>query len=509
MSLATRVLTAVVAVGATGVLVAGVLDPAALAADAGLVAAAQPGAARVGLGDLPTSLVCPPAPRLQAEVDGDAGGTDEDFQAAGSTEQTTTVRADGADATAVVGRTLPPQDLAAQDLVGEGAGLIAVGSGSEQPVVVEAAPDAPVAGLQVTRTDDGDLAGLAASSCTTPTETAWLVGGAVEAGRSGRIVLSNPSATVASVDLTVLTPEGPVAPAAGQDLAVGAGTSREVLLEALLPPTTALAVGVTARGAAVAGQLVDTYVSGVRAQGVEHVAATSPATAFTVPGVLAAARTTTLRLANPGPEPAAVGWQVLGDDGALVLAAEAVTTVPPGAVVDLPLDLTGPDGEPAAGPVALQVSADQPVLGAVQVRLGRDDGLSEIAWAAPAPALDDEALTLVGPEGVRSFVSLAAGEAAEVRLQRLDAAGELVDDEVAVVLEPGTTRTIEVDDDAVAVRLVVVSGTVHAALALTGGPDGEGGTFFSVVPVQVPPATTDEVTVGPLPEDVLRAPTSP
>ncbi len=498
MSLATRTLTALVAVAATGVLAAGVVDPAALAADAGLVAAEQPGPVQVGLGPLPAALVCPPAPRLQAEVDGDAEETDEDFGAQGSTEQTTTVRTLGPDAAAAAGRALPPQDGTAEDP-----------AGSTQPVVVEAERTDLLAGLQLTTTDDGDLAGLVAGSCTAPAETSWLVGGAVEAGRSGRVVLANPSRTAATVDLTVLTPEGPVSPPAGQDLAVGAGTSREVLLEALLPPTAALAVGVSARGAAVAAQLVDTQVDGVRPQGVEHVAATSPATSLTIPGVLAGSRTLTLRLANPGTVPAAAGWQVLGPDGVVAPTGEAVVTVPPGGVVEVPLELVGPDGDRVDGPVAVQVGADRPVLGAVQVQVARADGRSERAWVAPAPELTGEALAVVAPDRVRTYLSLAAAEAAEVQVQQLDAEGEPVGDEVDLVLEPGTSLTRPVTADAAAVLVRVVSGRVHAAVPMTIEASGDPkNTFVAVVPVQVPPATTDEVRVGPLPEDVLR-PTSP
>lgn len=512
MSLVTRTLSALLAVGATGVLAAGVVDPGALAVDAGLVAADQPGASEVALGRLPSTLVCPPAPRLQAEVADDAGGTDEDFQAAGTTTSSTVVRSVGSSGAAVSGRTLPLDDAAAgEDLSGQGEGSAAAGTGSEDPVVVQAAASQLLAGLQLTSAQDGDLAGVAASSCTTPAETSWLVGGAVEAGRSGRVLLSNPSATTAVVDLTVLTPAGPVSPPAAQDLAVGAGTSREVLLESLLEPIEALAVGVSARGAAVAAQLVETQLDGVLPQGIEHVAATTASTALTIPGVLAAGRTLTLRVANPGADAAAVGWQVLGADGVLPLSGEAVVTVPAGAVLDLPLDLSSPDGTLVGGPVAVQVGSDRPVVGAVQVQQRYGAGRSERAWVQSAPALQDEALALVAAtEGVRTFLSVTSADAAEVLVQPLDAHGEPAEDELSLTLAPGTTRTERIGADVAAVRLRVVSGSVHAALVLTADAPGERpGRFVAVVPVRVPPPTTDAVTVAPLPADVLTGPGTP
>lgn len=509
MSLATRVLTAVVAVGAAGVLAAGVVDPDDLAADVGLVASGRPGATQVGLGGLPSALVCPPAPRVQAGVGGDAGSTDEDFQAAGDTESATTVLALAPTGeAALTGRTLPADPADTEQLTGAGPGVAAAGTGSQEPVLVEADPALLLAGLQLTRTGSGDLAGLAASTCTAPAETSWLVGGAVEPGRSGRVVLSNPTATAASVDLTVLTPQGAVEPPAGQDLSVAPGSSREVLLEGLLPPTAALAVGVSARGAVVAAALVDTDLSGVRAQGVEHVTASRPGTDLTITGVPAGNRTATLRLANPGDGPAAVGWQVLGADGELVLAGAAVVTVPAGGVVEVPLEITGPNGEPADGPVTVRIGSDLPVAAAVQLVRDLPDGRSERAWVPPAPAVTDEALTLVAPQGVRTVLALSSDQAAQVVMQQLDDGGEPVGEDVVVDLAPGSTVARAVQDaDVAALRLRVVSGQVHAALTLTA--DAVGGrraAFVSVVPVQVPPPTTDEVTVAPLPEDLLRDP---
>ena len=207
-------------------------------------------------------------------------------------------------------------------------------------------------------------------------------------------------------------------------------------------------------------------------------------------------------MANPGVETAAVGWQVRGPDGALVPAGESVVTVPPGSVVDLPLDVTGPG---AAGAVAVHIGSDVPVVGSVQITWGRDEGRSERAWAVPAPAIDHEALALTAPGGVRTFLSLTSEDGADVTVQHLDAAGELVDDDLVTELQPGEVQTSLVGPDVAAVRLLVTSGVAHAALALTSQDEPRRPhTFFSVVPVQVPPPTTDAVTVAPLPEDLLR-----
>ena len=92
-----------------------------------------------------------------------------------------------------------------------------------------------------------------------------------------------------------------------------------------------------------------------------------------------------------------------------------------------------------------------------------------------------------------------------------DADGQPVGDELVVDVAPGTTTTRAIDDtDVAALRLRVVTGQVHAALSLTAdAPDAQQNTFFSVVPVQVPAPTADEVTVARLPQDVLRSAPSP
>ena len=84
MNLAGRVVTTALAVAATGALAAGLVDP-------GRPAPAEPGSsrptsrerARSVSGRLPSTLVCPPAPRV---ADAGAEDADEDFQAEGDTD---------------------------------------------------------------------------------------------------------------------------------------------------------------------------------------------------------------------------------------------------------------------------------------------------------------------------------------------------------------------------------------------------------------------------------------
>lgn len=502
--LVTRAAVALVAAAALGALGTGLVDPRGWA-PAGAAVAQQPASGEVDLGGRPSVLVCPPAPRLVSEVSADEA--DEDFRADSPARTATVLRTVGGPAVSAL--TLPADEEPPTGLYGEevGDGTL-VETDGRQPVVLQAGPEATVGALSVHVADDGDLAGLAASTCGFPAEASVLVGGGVEPGRSGRVVLSNPGTTTATVDLVLLTPQGPVSPPAAQALAVPAGTSRDVLLEGLVDPTPALAVGVTARGGAVVAHLVDTRISGVRAQGVEQVAATQPATDLTLPGLRPGPSVTaTLRLANPGSAPAAVGWQLAGPDGAVAQQGETVATVPAGSVAEVPLDgLRGPDLPEA---FAVRVTSDQPVAATVEVRLERAGGLADLAVAHPAPRLAGQALVpLPDGEDVRAALALAGTDGAgTVELVGLDADGEQVGETDEVRVEPGRTALVGVPPDAVQMVVRVVSGEVAAAVLLRSEPEGgPGASFGSVLPVLSPPPGPASVVVGQLSPDVLRAP---
>lgn len=504
--LVVRAVVAVAAVAAVGVLGTGAVDPRGWSL-AGTVVAGQPSAGEVDLGGRPSVLVCPPAPRLGAEVGSDE--SDEDFRADSPARTRTVLRT--VDGEAVSALTLPADEEPPTGLDGTASGDgTVVETDGVQPVVLQAGPEAAVGALTTHLADDGDLAGLAASSCGFPAESSVLVGGGVEAGRSGRVVLSNPGTTTASVDLVLLTPEGPLSPAAAQDLAVPGGTSRDVLLEGLLEPTPALAVGVTARGGAVVAHLVDTRIAGVRAQGVEQVAATQPATDLTLPGLRPGpSLTATLRLANPGTTPAAVGWQLAGPDGAVAQQGETVVTVPAGSVAEVPLEeLRGRDVPEA---LAVRVTSDQPVAATVQVRVERAGGLADLAVVHPAPRLAGDALVpLPDGERVRAALALAGTDrAGTVEVVGLDADGDQVGEADEVRVEPGRTALVGVPPDAVQMVVRVASGEVAAAVLLRSEPEGgPGASYSSVLPVLVPPPAPASVVVGQLSPDVLRAPAS-
>src|SRR5690606_21698813 len=73
------------------------------------------------------------------------------------------------------------------------------------------------------RTTQGDLRGLAAAPCQTPTTEQWLLGGSTELGSSARLVLQNPNRTAATVEVEVWGPAGRLELAGPATFSVPAG----------------------------------------------------------------------------------------------------------------------------------------------------------------------------------------------------------------------------------------------------------------------------------------------
>ncbi len=505
-----HVLGALLAVGTIALVASGAATDWAAPVSLTLPGASEPH--RVGLGRTNTVLVCPGAPELA-----EAGSTDEDFENGGvetrtrvdATSSTPDARLVGAVVSAPGrdGTVVAPEQI---DVV-DGEEVQSLTSSTPETATVVAVPSgnlaAELSALRTSLTESGDLRGLAASSCVTPSPRSYLVGGGVEPGRSAVVTLSNPGRTTAVVDLRVLTPEGPVEPASAQDVAVAPGTVRELLLEGLVPEQAVLAVEVVADGGSVAATMTDTQLDGVVPAGVEVVPAVPALTEAVIPGILAGSAEVTLRIAVPGSEPAVVGWQVEGPGGPVVPAGESVASVQGGQVVDVPIEGLGP------GRVNLRVEADQPVGLSVEVVAGpstsptdatdTDGQARERAYAVPAPAVTDTAVLSVAKEPLRTNLVLStAGTDARVTLRPVDARGR-AGDPVDVPVEPGVAAVVPFDvlEDASAVRVEVGQGVVHVAQLVAASveadsPEAGRSPLFSIVPVTVPESTQRTVRVA-------------
>jgi hypothetical protein len=348
------------------------------------------------------------------------------------------------------------------------AGAVPLTPARANPASPAGAGGAAMSLVQLSLRRTGDLRGLAGLACSTASTQSWLVGGGTQPGRRGRLLLANPAATPATVDVVVHGPGGPVAAPGGSGVVVPPRSQVALLIDALVPPLDAMAIQVQARGGRVTAVLADAWVRGVTPGGVDDVTAAAPAgrTQF-VPGVSIAAglplpaRATdpgavAVRIVNPGTGVAVARVRLMGPSGSLALA-HAVVTVGPGAVADVPItDVPG-------GAYTAVVEADSPVIaGAVVGRGVAGSGAAgtpqavtggvppaEFGWAPSVEPLTAPALVALPslPEGGRralvgATLSVAApGAAAEAGIDELDEHGAVL-----------RTTTVTVPAGAAAVR---------------------------------------------------------
>lgn len=370
------------------------------------------------------------------------------------------------------------------------------------------ATEGHIAARQAVLVRDGDLRGLAASACRPATAHSWLVGGGTEAGRRVRLLLANPGASPAVVDLTVLTGSGPVHPPAGQGLTVEAGSQRAVLLDALVPGVEHLAVDVVARGAPVVATLHDSVLRGLTPGGADDIGPSAgPARRQVVPGIVLRDESRgsgdpdglgpgphgpAVRIAVPGAADAVVRVSLLGAHGEVQVPDAAVVTVPAGSVVDVPLD-----GVPAGAYAAVLESSADVLAGAVLTR-GGPPGPAELAWTAATEPITGRVAVPLPEVGITAELVLTAAEGdAVMRLAPVSSDGRLLPaSTVRIVAGTTTVRSVGArgDDDPVAVLVEPLpgAGPVTAAVLLSAGEAGE---LVSVVPIVPVPAAPEPVTV--------------
>lgn len=432
-----------------------------------------------------TTLVCPGPPQLAGgDVAADPGFDPTPEDTAEVVTAATLARSGQA---AAPGRYVPglPGDPAAATALEPAGGQAAVAAvaGVTAPGRVEAEPvdgaRALAVGAALARTGSGDLRGLAGATCQEPVASAWLVGGGTEVGSSARLVLANPGATPATVTLRVWGATGPLEPGQAGTVLVPAGTEQAVLLEAVAPDQSRLAVHLEASGGQVAAWIQDSSLRGFVPTGTDLAApAAEPATTVVVPGVLLAESAVDdvdaalLRIVNPGPEPATVSLRLLGPDGEVTVPGAEQTPVEAGSVTDVPLA-----GVPA-GAYAAELVSDVPVTAAaLLVRVGQagpdapDVPVVERAWTAAATSAATSLLALPdasGPGDAASVLVTNPGDADVVVVVRVVARDAALREPAPLTVPARSTAVLD-------------PGLVAAAAALEAQVDGPGAVSLVAV----------------------------
>lgn len=322
-------------------------------------------------------------------------------------------------------------------------------SAAPESLTTAAGPDAQVAGAQLQDIAAPDFAGLVAASCTEPSSSSWLVGGATTVGRTSSLLLANPTEVDARVALEIWGEDGSVEAPGLSGIEVPAGHEVVLSLAGFAPGIESPIVHVASRGGRIVASLQQSIVRGLDAVGVDAVGATGePATSLVIPGVRLTDTVGTnraLALADWQDVVAAIRVGVPGDEAATVTVRvvpqtpDAVGTsfemhVDAGSVLDAPLDAgglqEGADASLADGLYTVYLDSDAPIVAAARISTAvdagseqaEDDGLgqappSDLAWFSAAPALSGSALVVVpaGPSPIVSIVN-PTGEALDLEL---------------------------------------------------------------------------------------------
>ncbi|MFG6476119.1 DUF5719 family protein [Microbacterium sp. P06] len=322
------------------------------------------------------------------------------------------------------------------------------GPAGTEPTVLSAAPvgadRAELAASGSAAVADADLAGFAASSCTTPLMESWLVGGATTTGSNDLVIVSNPGDVAATVQLTVFGVSGPQTPPGGADRVVAAGTQIAVPLAGLLLDEESPVVRITATGAPVRASLQASITRVLTPGGVDQVGAVAAATnRQVIPGVSvvsapdAANSATIVRLLAPG------------NDGEATVAVQPLDASAAGRTSTVPLTAGVPTSlafdDLAPGRYTVTVDASVPIVTGTFEATGFGAG-ADFAWYASAPEVSTPSVFAV-PNGPEPTLTIANAGSDEVTVTLEDTAG-------------GAPSTVSVAAGG-ATAVTVASGTIY------------------------------------------------
>lgn len=325
----------------------------------------------------------------------------------------------------------------------------------------------------VVNSTDGDLAGLSAATCQTPSNELWLSGASTTVGRTAILAISNASKSVATVSLDLFGSTGPIQTAGGKGLVVAAGSVRSVVLSGLAPDQGMLSVHLKSSGGAVSAVIQESVLRGLTPGGVDYLAPVqAPSSTQTIPGVrvqapAAAAKisaqsgyadaTTVLAVTVPGVTDSLVEVKAFGAEGQVALPNGGVFTAAAGKVSELSLA-----GLPE-GTYSLSLKAEAAVTATARVVNSTKAGeATDLAFAPSAGRLGDTHLVTLPQDVSSSLVFVAPEGTSTVSILPISADGVLGTAKT-IELAVGVTSTVNASD-------FLGSGAVSALISVSGAP---------------------------------------
>lgn len=491
-------------------------------------AALNTGAAPAALSAATAQYVCPAAPRLPSGAD---EATDVDFSplsSDASTEATVSLFSDlagrlpgstlrpattagdahgGPEAAAASGEELTtsqPDDIqqgapatsGADGVAVRDAGAHRVGApGGEQglPSVVTVEPLGGQAGLgsaiAAYSASDGDLTGLDVSACTVPSHQQRLTGATTTLGSTAILVLTNPSASAATVDLRLFGAEGIIDSPGTSGLVLGPDQTRSFVLGGLAPNEENLAVEVRSSGGAVSASIQQHRLFGVMPGGVDIITPNADASQRQViPGVSSPGADALEELNRQDDVDVAPAVQIAATGSATTaevtaLGPDGPASLGSGSVVELAAHGTGSVdlSNLPAGEYTIVVEADAPVIATARSVSGAAEESVDMALTPSASELAFDQLVSLPSHGTSQLVVYGSA-AGTIEYQLVDESGSLGETQQQEVAD-GDSVTLDLDDvDAPAgVRISTTDTGLFAGVIVSDGATGLSG--YPVTPV--------------------------
>lgn len=317
------------------------------------------------------------------------------------------------------------------------------------------------AGATASWATTGDLRGLAAAACVTPTMRQSFLLGSTSTGASQQLLLANPSdkSTVVTIKAWGTSQAGPLQLATNSQVTIQANAVATVSLSSALARQDAVYVTVTSAVTPVAALVRHTAADGLTPLGNEYALAVSSGREATMPGI-APDDQATIRLFSEQATEATVSWM-----GAKGMKEARKVTLPAGQVVYVTL------GKVPADTNAVHVSAGEPVAADLTADRAGDDGQHDFALVNPGLAQERSAVAI--PDGTTPTVTIAngSGKDATANLNWFDGSGKSMGTR-RVTVGKGAVATLGADDmpdGAVAVAVDDAGATLSWSVRLTSG----------------------------------------
>jgi hypothetical protein len=316
---------------------------------------------------------------------------------------------------------------------------------------------------------DADMSGLAATGCQRPSSDIWLVGGDTRTGRESLLILANPTAVDATIELQLLASNGYLNVPGLSAISVPSHRSVIVPINGLAPKLQTFSVHVSARGGSVAAWIQQKTVRGLHAGGFDLIAPASPATThLNIPGLLIRGTAAvvelnklssnyfdvvdTLRVANTSGSDSHILAQITGSN-AKTFGTVIQATVPANTTADL--EISGlSDGD-----YSIAITSDQPVRAAV--RLNRSNVTAkpetDFTWLPAVSAAAGSRYLAVPSQGISKLAIVNPSKTVAHITVRSGGASTVFE------LKPGSLTSVKVtagalminSDAAVAATLVI------------------------------------------------------